>query len=227
MLCQNCDAPIPPSETKCQRCGAKLLPQRVMFGAKPKEFSLTPDEDTWEVGEGNFLQERWPAAIDGNNGTQEHIAADDEPATEYFRWGGFLRRVFAFVVDLVVICIISIVLFFVCFIGYKVGLAAHDKAITPDNSAGLVNFLAWSWTFLVTSYFVVLHGMDGQTVGKWLLGLRLIDKRGERLTYSRVALRWLAGLVLAPLVISWLWIIWSREKRAWHDYLARTWVVRV
>jgi uncharacterized RDD family membrane protein YckC len=39
-------------------------------------------------------------------------------------------------------------------------------------------------------------------------------------------LRWIATLVLAPLLLGFLWVFLNREKRAWHDYLAGTWVVR-
>jgi uncharacterized RDD family membrane protein YckC len=33
-------------------------------------------------------------------------------------------------------------------------------------------------------------------------------------------------LGVASIGLGILWIVWSREKRAWHDFLARTWVVR-
>ncbi|PYJ14581.1 MAG: RDD family protein, partial [Verrucomicrobia bacterium] len=46
-------------------------------------------------------------------------------------------------------------------------------------------------------------------------------------TYRQAFLRSLGTVVsVAPLGLGFLWIIWSREKRGWHDFLARTWVIR-
>ncbi len=43
--CQNCDAPVLPSAERCEKCGAKLLNRRVVFGAPRREdFTLTPDD---------------------------------------------------------------------------------------------------------------------------------------------------------------------------------------
>jgi uncharacterized RDD family membrane protein YckC len=87
--------------------------------------------------------------------------------------------------------------------------------------------LTFGWAFLATAYFVVFHGMDGKTVGKWLLGLRVISAGQAPLTYRQALLRWLASIVVTvPLGIGVLWILFSSEKRGWHDRIARTWVIR-
>jgi uncharacterized RDD family membrane protein YckC len=90
----------------------------------------------------------------------------------------------------------------------------------------LVALLAMAAAILATAYFVLFHGMDGRTVGKWLLHLRVVGSANEPIGYARAALRWIATLVLAPLLLGFLWVFLNREKRAWHDYLAGTWVVR-
>jgi uncharacterized RDD family membrane protein YckC len=79
---------------------------------------------------------------------------------------------------------------------------------------------------LATIYFVLFHGMEGKTIGKWLLGLKVVGKEQGTITFRRAFLRWVATVGFAPLALSFLWVLWSREKRAWHDYLAGTWVIR-
>lgn len=185
---------------------------------------MTPEEESWGLGEERLVEHSQLPSTQPH-GSQQGRAVNDNAGSDV-QWGGFLRRGLAFVIDLLIVCLISVVLFVLCYIGYKVGLAAHDRTLSPQSSEGLVAFLGLSWMFIVTSYFVIFHGLEGQTVGKWLLGLRVIGEHGARVSYKRASLRWLGELVFAPLVLGLLWIIWSREKRAWHDYLARTWVVR-
>jgi uncharacterized RDD family membrane protein YckC len=197
----------------------------VLFGAKAEEFSLTPEEDDWELDRDGIVEDlQFPLERPHNGQDQQPLYENAQ--TDRVQWGGFWRRSLAFIIDGVIVCVISLILFALCYVGYKVGLAAHDRAVSYENARGLIIFLAWGWMFLVTSYFVIFHGMEGQTVGKWLLSLRVVGEKGSRLGYKRASLRWLGELLFAPLVLGLLWIIWSPEKRAWHDYLARTWVIK-
>ena len=139
------------------------------------------------------------------------------------QWGGFFRRWWALVVDLLVLCLFSWLLFYLAAVGYGVGLAAHDR---PHSSAGVLRIVAVAWMFLVCGYFVLLHGLEGKTVGKWVFGLRVVGTGQERIGYLRAFSRFLAAVLSAPLLLGFLWILWSREKRGWHDFLVRTWVIR-
>jgi len=220
MQCPVCEAGVSADARICQSCGTRFAPPRAFSTAPADEFTLTAEE-VWEPGENGYDEEAsWAGA------QAVTLLAERQREAQELRWGGFFRRALAFVIDALVLAAICAILSVVSFVGYKVGLAAHGRQLSADNAPGLAVFLTWGWMFLITIYFVVFHGMDGQTVGKRLFGLRLIGERGAPVSYKRAALRWVLGLLLAPLVVSWLWIIWDREKRAWHDYLARTWVVR-
>jgi uncharacterized RDD family membrane protein YckC len=100
--------------------------------------------------------------------------------------------------------------------------------ISWNNAAPLVSFLTVAWLALATMYFVVFHGMEGKTIGKWLFRLRVVGANGAPISYRRALLRWIAtaGLGVASFGLAVLWVLWQREKRAWHDFLARTWVIR-
>ncbi|MGH7873985.1 MAG: RDD family protein [Candidatus Binatia bacterium] len=227
MKCQNCDAPVLPTDELCDKCGAKLLHRRVMFGApKPEEFILTADEPPLDLV-GRPTDEDW--RIDAQSPlepSRSEIPYESEVGPDLC-CGGFFRRLVAFIVDLIVIFLFCMLMGLMGYIGYKVGLSAHDRFVSLENAGPLMLFLTFGWAFLTTAYFVVFHGMDGKTVGKWLLGLRVIAGGKAPVTYRQAFLRWLATIVVTiPLGIGIFWILLSREKRGWHDRIARTWVIR-
>jgi uncharacterized RDD family membrane protein YckC len=75
-------------------------------------------------------------------------------------------------------------------------------------------------------YFFIFHALRGQTPGKRLLGVKVIDAWGERPSLGRAALRTVGYAASALLCsIGFLWIGFDREKRGLHDWLAGTYVV--
>ncbi|MGH7793745.1 MAG: RDD family protein [Candidatus Binatia bacterium] len=216
------------SDERCQSCGAKLLHHRVVLGVpKAEEFTLTPEEPAIELEE--------PAETDNGDFPARAeiepeaaaVSIQSEPIAE-IRWGGFFRRAGAFLVDVVMIVLLSALMGVMAYIGYRVGLSAHSRIISWNNAAPLMSFLTLAWIGLATTYFVVFHGMEGRTIGKWLFGLRVVGAGLTPISYRRALLRWCGavGLGVASLGLAFLWILWQREKRGWHDFLARTWVIR-
>jgi uncharacterized RDD family membrane protein YckC len=155
----------------------------------------------------------------------ERLKKEEEKATAV-RWGGFFRRSWAFLVDIVVVGFFSLALVFLSALGYRVGLAAHRSSVSWESEQGLIGVLLGAWLLLVCGYFVVLHGLDGRTVGKWLFGLRVVGAERGRVTFGQALIRCLVAALTAPLLLGHLWILWHREKRGWHDLLAGTWVIR-
>ena len=76
--------------------------------------------------------------------------------------------------------------------------------------------------------FVVLAGLSGRTLGKWVTNLRIVRRDGRPLSFARASLRHLVGypLTLATFGIGFLVAAFSREGRALHDLVAATVVVR-
>lgn len=224
--CPNCDRSIEESETQCPHCGAKQWPRRVVLDPRPHEFTLTAEEpydladvaDDQEAAEPEFPARRAAAS--------EPRAEPAPAAVKTVRWGGFFRRFFAFLLDVLAILLLTLIMLWLSFVGYKVGLSGHARAVTWQTGAPLIFFTTWASIFLAAIYFVVFHGGEGKTIGKWLLGLRVVGPEQSSISYRRAFFRWLVMVILAPLGLGFLWILWSPEKRGWHDYLARTWVIR-
>lgn len=224
MKCQNCESPIVPSDERCPHCGAKPLHRRVTLGARRGEFALTPEEEPLELDEGVETDD-WQLWRDKEAARVRQAQEVTHPIRTEVRWGGFFRRAGAFLIDIVIILALGSVMFFLSYIGYKVGLSAHARTVTWERAAPLIFLLTWGSIGLATTYFVVFHGLAGKTIGKWLFGLRVIGDDQRSITYRRAFLRWLGLVIFAPLVIGLLWVLWSREKRAWHDFMAHTWVI--
>jgi len=223
MRCPNCEAVVFASEERCLRCGANLLRRRVFFG-RPGAFALTPEEP-FELGE-RSEREEWRFGRGEKIDRDDQTGAKNEIATIKIRWGGFFRRACALIIDCLVVLALSALMVYLSYIGYKVGLSAHGRSVTWENSTVLVALLAFACVALASVYFVMFHGMEGKTIGKWLLGLRVVGAEQGAVTYKRALLRWIGWLGFAPIGLGFLWVLWSREKRAWHDLLARTWVIR-
>jgi uncharacterized RDD family membrane protein YckC len=234
MNCQNCDAPVLVSDEHCGKCGAKLLHRVFMCIPKPENFTLTAEEPARQFDEPGELAapQEWefPPRAGGDSGVRYRapVFSAEREAEPEIRWGGFFRRVGAFLVDVLVIVLLSALMGLMAYVAYKVGLAAHDRPMSWNAAEPLISFLTLAWTALTTLYFVVFHGMEGRTVGKWLLGLRVVGKDQRSISYRHALLRCFGtiGLGGASFGLAFLWILWQREKRGWHDLLARTWVIR-
>ena len=76
--------------------------------------------------------------------------------------------------------------------------------------------------------FVVVAGLSGRTLGKWLAGLRIERKDGEPQSFGRALVRHLVGypLTLLTLGAGFLLAAFHPQGRALHDLLAGTVVVR-
>jgi len=76
-------------------------------------------------------------------------------------------------------------------------------------------------------YFTATTGFLGTSPGKWLLRLRVVDRRGRPAGLLRSALRsFLYLLDVALFCAGFFWVAFDRKKRGLHDLLAGTLVVR-
>ncbi|MCS6880976.1 MAG: RDD family protein [Oscillochloridaceae bacterium] len=83
-----------------------------------------------------------------------------------------------------------------------------------------------SLQFFSFLYFTAFLGLGGATIGKYLLGLRVLHADGTSLRIGRAALRTLAySLSSLPLYLGFLNVLADDRRRGWHDRLTGTVVV--
>lgn len=133
------------------------------------------------------------------------------------------------------------------YIGFWVRFAAFviDWLITIAVGALIGLFGAPSIVpVIIIAYFVGFTANRGQTPGKMLLRIQVVDASGQVPKIGSVLLRETLRAVLIIFLllgeainnlfvivsltgmIGYIWIAWDAHKRGWHDYLGRTFVVR-
>jgi uncharacterized RDD family membrane protein YckC len=75
-------------------------------------------------------------------------------------------------------------------------------------------------------YFILMHGLRGATVGKMIIGARVVNLDGSPINVGRAALRYLGEtLSWMSFGIGYLMIAFRDDKRGLHDLVAGTRVV--
>jgi uncharacterized RDD family membrane protein YckC len=123
-----------------------------------------------------------------------------------------------------------------------VGAAAGDSDVGVIALVGalVVTALIIAIVSLVYAPLLMMRGGDrnGQTLGKQVLGIRVIRTSGERVDFMWAALREVAvknfGVGLAAsatfgiaFLVNYLWPLWDDQNRALHDYVVSTRVISV
>ena len=73
---------------------------------------------------------------------------------------------------------------------------------------------------------VLMVSFNGQTLGKMMLRLRVVKKRGGRIKILDALLRNVFGYTVSQIfLLGYLWALFDAEKQAWHDKMAGTVVV--
>ena len=78
------------------------------------------------------------------------------------------------------------------------------------------------------AYYAYLEGSpSGQTVGKRVMNIRVIDFNGAGpIGPGRALIRYIGRIVSAiPCGLGYWWMLWDPEKQTWHDKFATTVVV--
>ncbi len=140
-----------------------------------------------------------------------------------FHYGGFGRRVIAFLLDNIILHAAAVTVTFIglLIVGYEIG----------DAAAGLGSMVAAYYLTSVAMnmfYFTWFHGTTGQTPGKRLLGLKVVQTSGEPMNLRVAFLRWVGYLVSGlVLYLGFIWIAFDGRKQGWHDKIAGTYVIKV
>ena len=80
-------------------------------------------------------------------------------------------------------------------------------------------------------YYVFLIGYKGQTIGKMALGIKVVNLNNTQThpDYVHAFLREIVGKLIsaAVLLLGYIWVIFDKNKQAWHDKIAGTVVIKL
>jgi uncharacterized RDD family membrane protein YckC len=146
---------------------------------------------------------------------------------EYFQvpvYAGFWIRFLAYLIDSLLLAVVFCPLSFI--FGLIIVAAEADEAAGPTTFANLlINLVSVVGTWLYSSW---LESSTWQgTVGKKLLGLKVTDLNGNRISFGKATGRHfgkiLSGLILG---IGFIMVAFTDKKQGLHDMLAGTLVVK-
>lgn len=162
-----------------------------------------------------------PTAI--NNKTEESLRG---------QYAGFTTRAIAFAIDFAIVNIViaaatTTVVVFLRYFNYG-ELFYTTSTDEPTDLAVLITGATTLVTTLVMYYgYVVLFWViSGQTLGKRLMGLRVAQMDGSRMTFWRGTVRLIGYWISAiPFLLGFLWVLVDNQRRGWHDRMAGTCVI--
>lgn len=145
-------------------------------------------------------------------------------------YAGFSSRFIAFLLDTILVNVIIIavavgaqwILSFFTFGGYF-----SDGERLSDSGQVALTLVVGVTTFTMFNLYPIFFWMlTGQTIGKGIMGLRVVQIHGKPVTF-RVALLRLVGYYLSALFLflGFFWILIDDKRRGWHDKLAGTCVI--
>lgn len=161
-----------------------------------------------------------------------YVIDDDTP------FGGFWRRLVAHFIDWVVLFLIGFLGFFL--LGFILGVLGEQETINSfnrifsddpevlDENYEAINLIVDFCFVLITwVYYASLTSSSWQaTLGKKVLGLKVVDENGDRISFGRATGRYFAKIPSALILyIGFLMVAWTKRKRGLHDMIAGTLVV--
>jgi uncharacterized RDD family membrane protein YckC len=189
-----------------------------------REISVAPQveesEAVWPSPSGNTAKtELAPLGgrflISESLGSSQPIAPATHALVGIFEQAGFALRFGAFMFDLLPLMILLFIS------GFLASEFTNFSVLIQYGSFGLATL------FLILN-FIFLAGRTGQTLGKRLIGIRIIRTDQQRATTKQIILRHVLGYPLSMTVftLGFLWLLWDRRQQGWHDKIAGTLVVR-
>jgi len=121
-------------------------------------------------------------------------------------YAGFWRRLVAYIIDGIILGAITGVLMAI--------FGAQQAASWLSSAIGIIYIIGfWTWR--------------GQTLGKMVMGVKIVKTDGSPIGIGRAILRYIGYLISAVIIlIGYLMIAWDSKKQGLHDKIAGTYVVK-
>ena len=212
------------------------------------EGKIKEETLVWHTGETNWKAWKdYPEATEVPEPTEEELLKQTietllQSKINRKRYAGFFVRANAFIIDNIILSIFGAIFIFLMSLAGMVDLTAvsdiMNQYIENPSSTELVSkalelpgmsafFTIWSVVQAI--YFIVFHAVWGATPGKKLFRIHVEMADGEKLTWAFSMFRFIASIVTQATLIfyglGYLIVLVEPQKRALHDFIARTRVV--
>ena len=206
--CNHCGKDLSERSKFCPACGTPCVPGPAASAAVAARVAVVNGVDGAMSLGGAVAESVAPSRV---RVARPSSFAADEPAE-------FGQRLGAFLFDLLLFLIVLMLATFV--------LSSLSKKSIVGSNVMLIAFYSIAVLLFIFN-FVVLAARAGQTVGKRLVGIRIVRVDGTPTGYGTVFRRHCVGYILSslPLLLGFVWVIWDAKHQGWHDKIAGTTVV--
>ncbi len=140
---------------------------------------------------------------------------------------GFWRRSISFILDLIVLNMLYFLFLLIGIFALQLGLSRADlDRPSEELILRLASPLAIIWLSLFLVYFTLFAYFGGQTPAKMLLGIQIRSAADGPLSWGQAILR-SASYFFSSLFFGagFLFVLFNRDHRALHDFIAGTRVI--
>ena len=149
---------------------------------------------------------------------QEHT---EVPVVRTITVIGFGLRLAAIVLDALLLGVLSM------FVAFAIGIVGvFVDMYTPNRPLPLDILIVICTLVFSVAYYLVAWSRTGQTVGKAMLGIKIVGADGKPLSLGKAFLRYI-GYIVSGIVfaLGFIWVLFDRKRQGWHDKIAGTYVV--
>lgn len=152
--------------------------------------------------------------------TQNHELDVTVKSLSEYRYAGFWMRFWAYIIDFIVIGSLNRILINPILIALEI----------PTTDPFIFSWNVILTTIVFYAYFILLTKYFGQTLGKMILGIRVIEENKSSLSWLTIIFRELVGRFISTVfflayIVSAFTTAFTERKKALHDIFADTYVV--
>jgi uncharacterized RDD family membrane protein YckC len=207
----------------CKKCGSPLKAKlrhmiiRAPFAEPAKQEEPTIDKQPIE----GIRQIPVPTESQYELLFEEPSELKEEEEVLDFDLAGFITRGIAFLIDILILLGIATLT-----LASGLFFANANLDIRPTNFMNVIITIYLILLLVSSTYFVFLHGFGGRTIGKMIMGIRIIRDDGELIGLREAFIRWVGYFIsLFCVFLGFIWAIFDSKYQTWHDKLAGTYVV--
>ena len=141
-------------------------------------------------------------------------------------YAGLMHRSLAITIDHIILGIIAII------ISMPIGLSTLFSTDKISPFMMLANMFSWIGAIVVVIsilYFLYFESTTGQTLGKRMVGIKVVKENGKKLSFGDALIRTVFRIIdMLPVayIIGFIVILVSQKKQRVGDVVAKTIVVK-
>jgi uncharacterized RDD family membrane protein YckC len=134
------------------------------------------------------------------------------------RYAGFWMRFWAYLLDLIVVGSIERLIINPIFRALEIPLIEFNMFAPISIASAIIFYL----------YFVLMTKYFNQTLGKMVVGIKVIDLKNDKLSWGTILFReWIGRFISATVVIGYIIVAFLPKKQGLHDLFTDTSVIHI